>query len=183
MFKYVHDGCLLFLLHLTANDHPHISFTAIECILENKKKKLIKETEFLFITQEIFIIIFWLQCCDNNLYQRSCVLGVRVLDLLAKEWFRPLGSSADFSTYLHFPSCLTNSDPYHKLTQILFLLLHDRYLLPATIIFNIILSHEENGKSHPLEILTENMVLTRWFFTVRRIFGREVEMPRGIRTA
>jgi len=37
MFKNVHDGWLLIILHLTANDHPHISFTAIELILENKK--------------------------------------------------------------------------------------------------------------------------------------------------
>jgi len=106
-----------------------------------------------------------------------------VLDLLAKDWFRPVRSSANFSTYLPFPSFLTNSDPYQKLTEILFLLLHDRSLLPAIIIFNIILSHEENGKSHPLEVLTENVALTRWFFNVRRIFRREAEMPRGIRTA
>jgi hypothetical protein len=102
------------------------------------------------------------------------------MDFLAKDWFRPVRSSADFSIYLPCPSRLTNSDPYQKLKEILFFLLHDRSLLPA---INIILSHGENGKSHPLEVLTENVALTRWFFTVRRIFSMEVELPRGIRTA
>jgi len=148
-----------------------------------KTKKVDQGEWILVYYTEIFIIIFWLHCCDNNLYQWSRVLVVTVLDFLAKDWFRPVRSSADFSIHLPFPSCLTNSDPYQKLTEILFLLLHDRSLLSATNIINIILSHGENGKSHPLEVLTENVALTKWFFTVRRIFSREAEMPRGIRTA
>jgi hypothetical protein len=34
-----------------------------------------------------------------------------------------------------------------------------------------------------MEVLTENVFLTRWFFTVRRIFSREEEKPRGIKSA
>jgi hypothetical protein len=44
-----------------------------------------------------------------------------VLDFLAKDWFRPVRSSADFPTYFLVPFFLTNSGPHQDPTVVLFL--------------------------------------------------------------
>jgi hypothetical protein len=147
--------CLLIRLHLNANDNPHISFTAIECILENKK---VDQGDWILVYYtEIFIIIFWLQCCDKNLYQWSCVLGVRVLDFLAKDWFSSVRASVDFSTHLPYPSFLTNSDPYQKLSVILSCYMTGPFWQPPS---SAISSYHMNKMGNP----------TQWKFSQKMCF-------------